>query len=226
MAELRHAATTSTSIPQDSVLATNKVLRNTYWLLALTLLCTAGCAFLSASLRVPYLGPWVTMIGYFALLFATSRFSNSPLGLVFIFLLTGFMGFTLGPVLGSIARIPGGSDIIMTAFGVTGASFLGLSAYAITSRRNFSFLGGFLTVGILGMFLLGIVALIFKLSTLSLVVSGGFLLLSGGLILWQTSEIVHGGERNYINATITLWVSIYNMFMSLLNILMAFSGDD
>ncbi len=225
MAELRHAASTA-SIPSESALATNKVLRNTYWLLALTLLCTAGCAFIAANIGVPYFGPWVTLIGYFALLFATSKTSNSPLGLVFIFLLTGFMGFTLGPLLGAVARVPGGSDMIMTAFGVTGVSFLGLSAYAITSRRDFSFIRGFLMVGILGAFLLGLVAMIFHLSTLSLVVSSAFLLLSAGLILYQTGEIINGGERNYILATITLWVSIYNMFMSLLHLLMAFSGED
>ncbi|MEM9386402.1 MAG: Bax inhibitor-1/YccA family protein [Pseudomonadota bacterium] len=225
MAELRHATSTA-SIPSESALATNKVLRNTYWLLALTLLCTSGCAFIAASIGAPYLGPWVTLIGYFVLLFATSKTSESPLGLVFIFLLTGFMGFTLGPLLGAMARVPGGSEMIMTAFGVTGVSFLGLSAYAITSRRDFSFMRGFLTVGILGAFLLGLVAMIFHLSTLSLVVSSAFLLLSAGLILYQTGEIINGGERNYILATITLWVSIYNMFMSLLHLLMAFSGED
>ncbi|MEO0421349.1 MAG: Bax inhibitor-1/YccA family protein [Pseudomonadota bacterium] len=225
MAELRHATSTA-SIPSESALATNKVLRNTYWLLAMTLLCTAGCAYLAASIGVPYFGPWVTLIGYFVLLFATSKTSESPLGLVFIFLLTGFMGFTLGPLLGAVARVPGGSEMIMTAFGITGVSFLGLSAYAITSRRDFSFMRGFLTVGILGAFLLGLVAMIFHLSTLSLVVSSAFLLLSAGLILYQTGEIINGGERNYILATITLWVSIYNMFMSLLHLLMAFSGED
>lgn len=226
MAELRQAATHSASIPRDSVLATNQVLRNTYWLLALTLLCTAGCAWLAAALSVPPISPWITLIGYFGLLFATSRFSESPLGLLFIFLLTGFMGFTLGPILGAVASFPGGNEMIMTAFGITGISFLGLSAYAITTRQSFDFMRGFLLVGILGAFVLGIVAMIFNLGTLSLVVSAAFLLLSGGLILYQTGQIVNGGERNYILATITLWVSLYNMFMSLLHLLMAFGGDE
>lgn len=226
MAELRQPATTATSLRQESALATNKVLRNTYWLLALTLLCTAGCAFLAAALQVPPISPWITLIGYFGLLFATSRFSESSLGLLFIFLLTGFMGFTLGPILSAIANIPGGSQMIMTAFGVTGVAFLGLSAYAVTTRQDFSFMRGFLLVGIIGAFLLGIVAMIFNLGTLSLVVSAAFLLLSSGLILYQTGEIVNGGERNYVLATITLWVSIYNMFMSLLHLLMAFGGDE
>jgi modulator of FtsH protease len=211
---------------QESVLATNSVLRNTYWLLALTLLCTAGCAALSSAIGVPYMGPWIPLIGYFVLLFLTTKFSNSSMGLVFIFLLTGFMGVTLGPILSMVASIPNGDQTIMTAFGATGAIFLGLSAYAVTTRKNFSFLGGFLMVGIIGAFVLGLIAVIFNLSALSLAVSAAFVLLSSGLILYQTGEIVNGGERNYILATITLWVSIYNLFMSLLHLLMAFGGDD
>jgi modulator of FtsH protease len=211
---------------QESVLATNSVLRNTYWLLALTLLCTAGCAAISSALALPHPGMILTLVGYFGLLFLTHKFSNSSLGLVFIFLLTGFMGFTLGPILSAVASFPNGDQTIMTAFGATGVIFLGVSGYALTTRKRFSFMSGFLVVGILGAFVLGLIAAIFQLSALSLAVSAAFVLLSSGLILYQTGEIVNGGETNYILATITLWVSLYNLFMSLLHLLMAFSGED
>lgn len=211
---------------QESVLATNSVLRNTYWLLALTLLCTAGCAAISSALSLPHPGMILTLVGYFGLLFLTHKFSNSSLGLVFIFLLTGFMGFTLGPILSAVASFPNGDQTIMTAFGATGAIFLGVSAYALTTRKRFSFMSGFLVVGILGAFVLGLIAAIFQITALSLAVSAAFVLLSSGLILYQTGEIVNGGETNYILATITLWVSLYNLFMSLLHLLMAFGGDD
>ena len=125
-----------------------------------------------------------------------------------------------------LTALPNGSQLVMTALGTTAVAFLGLSAYAIKSGRDFSFMGGFLTIGAIGAFVLGIVAIIFNLSTLSLVVSGLFLIVSGGLMLYQTSQIVRGGETNYILATITLYVSIYNMFLSLLHLLGAASGDD
>jgi modulator of FtsH protease len=212
---------------EESVLATNKVLRNTYMLLALTLLCTAGTAALSMRLSLPHPGLLITLVGYFGLLFLTTKFRESGLGLLFVFALTGFMGFTLGPIVSMyVQAVPNGSQLVATAFGATGAIFVGLSAIALTTRKNFSFMGGFLMVGILTAFVLGLVAYFFQLSGLSLAVSGMFVLLSSGLILYQTSEIIHGGERNYIMATITLWVSIYNLFTSLLHLLGAFGGDD
>ena len=203
-----------------SALATNKVLRNTYLLLSATLGFSALVAWLSASLGLPYLGPWITLGGYFALLYAVTKTANSGWGIVWVFALTGFMGLTIGPIVSYYARaFPDGHSLVMTAFGTTAVAFLALSAYAIRSGRRFTLMGGFLTVGIITAFLLGIVALVFSMPTLSLVVSGLFVMLMSGLILYETGEIIHGGETNYIHATVTLYVSIYNMFMSLLHLL-------
>ena len=211
---------------QPSVLSTNKVIRNTYILLSMTLLFSALTAGISMSLNLPYPGMLITFAGYFGLLFLTTRFSNSALGLVFVFALTGFMGYTLGPILNFYTSLPNGNQIVMTALGGTGAIFLSLSGYALTSRKDFSFMGAFLMVGILVAFLAGIAAALFSLPGLSLAVAAMFVLLMSGLILYQTSQIIHGGETNYILATVTLYVSIYNLFLSLLQLLGAFSGDD
>ncbi|MGH8476918.1 MAG: Bax inhibitor-1/YccA family protein [Methylococcales bacterium] len=211
-----------------SILETNKVLKNTYLLLSMTLLFSAATAGLAMVMNLPPFSPFLTLVGYFGLLFLTSKFSNSGLGILFIFALTGFMGLTLGPIIGLYLTVfSNGSQLVMTALGGTGVIFLGLSGYALTSRKDFSFLGGFLMVGILVAFLAGIVALFVpSMPGLSLAVSAMFILLMSGMILYQTSEIMNGGETNYILATITLYVSIYNLFVSLLHILGAFSGDD
>jgi modulator of FtsH protease len=217
---------TVVSTGRESVLATNKVLRNTYLLLGATLAFSAAMAGVSMALDVPYFGLF-TLLGYFGLLFAVHKTRNSSWGIVWTFALTGFMGLTLGPILDFyIKALPNGSQLIMTSLGVTGAAFLGLPACAGRSQKDFSFMGGFLAVGAIGAFVLGLIAYFFNLSTLSLVVSGMFLLVSGGYILWQTSEIIRGGETNYITATVTLYVAIYNMFLSLLHILGVASGDD
>lgn len=211
-----------------SILETNKVLKNTYLLLSMTLLFSAATAGLAMVMNLPPFSPFLTLVGYFGLLFLTSKFSNSALGILFIFALTGFMGLTLGPIIGLyLTLFSNGSQLVMTALGGTGVIFLGLSGYALTSRKDFSFLGGFLMVGILVAFLAGIIALFVpSMPGLSLAVSAMFMLLMSGMILYQTSEIMYGGETNYILATITLYVSIYNLFVSLLHILGAFSGDD
>lgn len=212
---------------RGSALTTNKVLRNTYLLLAATLGFSALLAGAAMMFNVAPLNPWITLIVYFGLLFAVSKTENSSWGLVSIFALTGFLGFTLGPIVNMYLQfLPNGAQVVTTALGITAATFVGLSAYAIKSERDFSFLGGFLTVGIIGAFLLGLVAMIFHLSTLSLVVSGVFVIAMAGLMLYQTSEIIHGGETNYIRATLTLYISIYNMFLSLLRLLGAASSDD
>ena len=211
----------------ESTLATNKVLRNTYMLPSMTLLFSALTAGLAMMFNMPPLGLIVTMVGYFGLLFATTKFSNSALGLVFIFALTGFMGLTLGPIISMyLTNFSNGSELVMTALGGTGVIFIGLSAYALTTRKDFSFLGGFLMVGILVAFLAGIGAMVFAIPAMSLAVSAMFILLMSGLILYQTSEIIHGGETNYILATISLYVSIYNLFLSLLQLLGVFGGND
>jgi modulator of FtsH protease len=209
-----------------SELSTNKVLRNTYLLLGATLGFSALTAGLAAALNMPPMGMLVTIGGYFALLFATMKTRDSAWGLLFVFLLTGFLGLTLGPLVSYYVKfVPNGSQVVMMALGTTAVSFVGLSAYAVTSKRDFSFMGGFLTVGIIAAFVLSLVAFFFNVPTLSLAVSAMFVLLSSGVILYQTSEIIHGGETNYISATVTLYVSIYNMFVSLLRLFSAGSNN-
>ena len=204
---------------------TSKVLRNTYALLSMTLLFSGLTAGLSMALNLPHPGLILTLVGYFGLLFATAKFRNSGLGLVFVFALTGFMGYTLGPILNAYLSMANGSQIVMTAMGATGAIFLGLSGYALVSRRDFSFMGSFLMVGILVGFLAGIGAILFDMPALSLAVSAMFVLLMSGLILWETSNIIHGGETNYIMATVTLFVAIFNLFTSLLHLLGFMNGE-
>ncbi|MEK9785862.1 MAG: Bax inhibitor-1/YccA family protein [Gammaproteobacteria bacterium] len=219
--------TLSASRPVVQGVEFNKVLKNTYALLSATLLFSALTAGLSMMMGWPHPGLIVTLVGYFGLLFLAGKFRNSSLGLVFVFGLTGFMGLTLGPIISFyVNAIPNGDQLVMTALGGTGLIFLGLSAYALKSQKDFSFLGGMLFAGILVAFLAGIGAAVFSIPALSLAVSAMFVILMSAMILYQTSAIIHGGETNYIMATITLYVSIYNLFLSLLQLLGAFSGDD
>ncbi|WP_218814078.1 Bax inhibitor-1/YccA family protein [Rickettsiella endosymbiont of Dermanyssus gallinae] len=210
----------------ESVLATNTVLRNTYILLGLTMLfsaLTAGMAMLSDS---PPLNPLITLVGYFGLLFLTSRTRNSGWGLLSVFALTGFMGYTLGPILNHyIHGFTNGQALVMMSSGATGLIFFALSAHALITQKDFSFMSGFLMVGMIVAFLASIATLFFHIPALMLTVSAVFVLLSSGVILLQTSQIIHGGETNYIMATVTLYVSLYNIFLSLLNLLGAFSGN-
>ncbi len=203
----------------ESALATNKVIRNTYMLLSMTLLFAAVTAGAAVALKLPHPGLIVTLIGYFGLLFVTTKLRDSGWGLVSVFALTGFMGYTLGPIVSHYLGLPNGGQTVMTAMAGTAAIFLGLSAYALSTRRDFSFMGGFLMVGILVAFLAGLGAIFFEMPVLSLAVSAMFVLLMSGLILYQTSEIIHGGETNYVMATVTLFVSIFNLFTSLLHLL-------
>ncbi len=212
---------------QPGILEVNQVLRNTYALLAMTLLFSAGTAGLSMALDLPHPGTIITLVVYFGLLFLTSKFSNSAWGILFVFALTGFLGLTLGPILNFyIHSIHNGGQLVMTALGGTGLIFFGLSAYALVSRKDFSFMGGMLMAGILVAFLASIATLFFPMPGLQIAVSAMFILLMSGMILFQTSEIIHGGENNYILATVTLYVSIFNLFLSLLQILGIFGGDD
>jgi len=211
---------------QTSAFASNKIVSNTYTLLSMTLLFSAMTAGISMSLNLPHPGLLLTLVGYFGLLFATTKFRDSGLGLAFVFALTGFMGYTLGPILNSYLAMANGSQIVMTAMAGTGAIFLALSGYALTSRKDFSFMGGFLMTGILVAFLAGLGAVLFEMPVLSLAVSAMFVLLMSGLILYETSNIIHGGETNYIMATVTLFVSIFNLFTSLLHLLGFMSSDN
>ena len=210
----------------ESILATNKVIRNTYTLLSMTLMFSALMAAVAYQLNWPPLGFIVTLIGFFGLLFLTSKTSNSAWGLLSVFAFTGFMGITIGPIVNLyVSAFSNGHELVMMAMGGTGVIFLGLSGYALTTRKDFSFMGGFLMIGILVAFLAGIGAMVFNVPGLSLAVSAVFIMLMGGKILYDTSALVHGGETNYIMATVSLYVSIYNLFLSLLHLLGAFAGE-
>jgi modulator of FtsH protease len=206
--------------------AANKVIRNTYTLLSLTLMFSGLVAGVSMMLNLPHPGIMLTLIGYFGLLFAITKFRDQGLGIALVFALTGFMGYTLGPILNAYLSMANGGSIIMMAMGSTGAIFLGLSGYALVSRKDFSFMGGFLIVGILVAFVAGLGAIFLQMPMLSLAVSSMFVLLMSGLILYQTSAIIHGGETNYVMATVTLFVSIFNLFTSLLHLMGFMSGDN
>jgi modulator of FtsH protease len=211
----------------ESVLAANRLVRDTYLLLAATLAFSAMTAGVSMALNLPHPGLIITLVGYFGLLFLTTKFRRSGWGLVFVFALTGFMGLTLGPIISAyLSLFSNGAQLVMTAFGGTAAIFLGLSGYALTTRKDFSFIGGFLFAGILVAFLAGLGAAIFSIPALSLAVSAMFVLLMAGLILYQTSEMVHGGETNFIMATVTLYVALFNLFTTLLHLLGVFAGED
>ena len=211
----------------DAALATNKVLKNTFTLLSMTLLFSAAVAGVSMAFNWPHPGLLITLVGYFGLLFLTYKLANSVWGLAAVFALTGFMGLTIGPIVSHyLTAFQNGHQLVMLAMGGTGLIFLGLAGYAMTTRKDFSFMAGFLTVGILVAFLGSLVAVFFQIPGLSLAVSAMFVLLMSGLILYQVSEIVRGGETNYILATVTLFVSIYNLFLSLLQLLGVFAGDE
>jgi modulator of FtsH protease len=177
-----------------TTLSTNRVLRNTYLLLSLTLAFSAVTAGASMALGLPHPGILITLVGYFGLLFLTTKFRNSGAGIACVFALTGFMGYTLGPILSHYLSLPHGGQIVMMAMGGTAAIFLALSGYVLATRKDFSFMGGFLMVGILVAFLAGLGAVFFEMPGLALAVSAMFVLLMSGLILFETSNIIHGGE--------------------------------
>jgi len=218
---MRQGATYDATVGSD----VSSVLRNTYMLLGLTLAFSAFIAYLSMSMGWPHPGLIITLVGFYGLLFAIHKTQNSGLGLVFTFALTGFMGYTLGPILAAYIGA-GAGDMVANALGLTALVFFGLSGYALVTRKDFSFLAGFLMAGffvLLGTMLIGF---FFQIPGLNLAISAGFVLFSSAAILFQTSAIIHGGERNYVLATVTLFVSIYNLFLSLLQLLTAFSGDE
>jgi len=217
----------SASTSPDITPAAAQTLRNTYRLLAMTLVFSAVVAATSVALRLPAPGLLLTLAGYFGLLFLTSHLRNSAWGLLSVFALTGFMGYTLGPILTAYLSLANGTALIATAMGTTGVVFLALSAYARRENAvDMMRFGTFLFVGVLTAFLLGLAAVFFSIPALSLAVSGLFVLLMSGLIMYETQNIVRGGETNYIMATVTLFVAIYNLFLSLLQLLGFFAGED
>jgi modulator of FtsH protease len=215
----------ASTAPQTAVAASNRVIRNTYMLLSMTLLFSGIMAAISVTFKLPHPGLIISLAGYFGLLFLTYKCRNSGWGLLSVFALTGFLGFTSGPLISSYLGLANGGMIVTQAMLATGAIFISLSLYALTSKRDFSFMGGFLMVGIIVAFLAGIGAALFSIPALSLAVSAMFVLLMSGLILYETSNIIRGGETNYIMATTSLFVAIFNLFTSLLQLL-GFANSD
>ncbi len=215
----------SVATPAGRTATASRVLRNTYALLSLTLLFSAGIAAVSAAAQWPAPGILLSLAGNLGLLFVIYRLKNSAWALPAVFGLTGFMGYTLGPLLSKVMTLPGGGQVIAMALAATGAVFLALSAWALTTRRDFSVMGGFLFAGMVVALLAGLAAVFLQIPALGLAVSAMVALLSAGLILVETSRIVHGGESNYVLATVGLYVSIFNLFTSLLS-LFGLGGSD
>ena len=208
-----------------SAIEINKVLRNTYTLLAMTLAFSAAVAGISMSLGLPHPGLIITLVGFYGLLFLVHKTAESSMGVVSCFAFTGFLGYTLGPVLNMVIGA-GGGELIMIALGGTALIFFALSAYVLTTKKDMSFMGGMMTA-LFVVLIVGMIANIFlQIPAFSLAMSALFILFSSGMILMQTSSIINGGERNYILATVTLFVSLYNIFISLIHLLMAFGGSD
>ncbi|WP_043199498.1 Bax inhibitor-1/YccA family protein [Pseudomonas putida] len=204
----------------------SKVLRNTYSLLALTLAFSGVMAFVAQQMRVGYPNIFVVLIGFYGLFFLTNKLRDSAWGIVSTFALTGFMGFILGPILNRYLGMAGGAEVVSSAFAMTALVFGGLSAYVLITRKDMSFLSGFITAGFFVLLGAVVASFFFQISGLQLAISAGFVLFSSVCILFQTSAIIHGGERNYIMATISLYVSIYNLFVSLLQLFGIMSRDD
>ena len=196
---------------------TSKVLRNTYALLAMTVLFSAVTAGIAMALNVPYLGLW-TLLPYIAFLWLTEKNKNNAMGLVWVFALTGWLGFTIGPIINYYLQTSGYEPVLL-ALGGTALIFFACSAYVLTTRKNLGFMSGFLITGLIVAFVAAIANYFMQIPGLSIALSCMFLVISSGLLMWQTSEIIHGGERNYISATVMMYVMLYNIFSSLLHLI-------
>lgn len=202
------------------VLSTNKLIRNTYTLLSMTLLFSAATAGLSMVLNLPPMAYMLSLGGSLLLIWLVlPRTANSAAGIGVVFAITGLMGLGLGPILNIYAHMPNGPQIIATALGGTGAIFLGLSGYALTTKRDFSFMGGFLFTGLIVVLLAMLASMFFPMPGMSLAISAAVVLLMSGFILFDTSRMVNGGVDNYILMTVSLYLHIYNLFIHLLNLL-------
>jgi modulator of FtsH protease len=211
----------------ESALQTNKVIKNTYMLLSATLLFSALTAMVSLLMHMPMWTYTVSVIGAMLLgIFVLPKSANSSSGLGVIFLITGMMGFGLGAVLSIYLALPNGPQIVATSLGGTGIIFMGLSGYALTSKRDFSFMGGFVFAGMMVMMLAVVANIFMQIPALHLAIAAGFILLMSAYILFQTSQMINGGETNYIMATYGLYLAIFNIFISLLQILGVLGGDD
>ncbi len=210
------------TLTQADVQVKNAVLKNTYLLLSMTLLFSAATAYISMIYYLPHPGTLAFILGAYGLMFLTHALKNSALGILAVFAFTGFMGYTLGPLLNSVLALENGDSIIIMSMFSTGIIFLGLSGHVLVSKKDYSYLGGFLFIGIITAFLAMLAAILFNIPGLHLAVSSVFVLISSGMILFQTSQIINGGEKNYLLATISLYVSLYNLFISLMHIFSAF----
>ena len=210
----------------QSLVSTNKVLKNTYMLLGMTLGFSAVTASLAMAVGLsPMMGLVLMLVG-FGLLFVVNRMADTAKGLPAIFAFTGVMGAALGPTLNYYVALPGGPSMIMQALGGTAIVFFGLSAYALTTRKDFSYMGGFLMVGLIVAIVAGIANIFLGIPALSLTISAAIVMIMSGLILFDTSRIVNGGETNYIRATVSLYLNVYNLFINLLHLIGAFTGGD
>ena len=214
------------NVAVDAVVSTNKVLRNTYMLLGLTLLFSAMTAGVAMAMNLSHTMALVLMLVGFGLLFVVNRTADSGKGLVAIFAFTGVMGASLGPMLSYYLQMANGPAMVMQALGGTAVVFFGLSAYALTTRKDFSYLGGFLMVGLIAAIVAMIANIFLAIPALQLTISAVVVMIMSGLILFDTSRIVNGGETNYIRATVGLYLNIYNLFIHLLNLIAAFTGND
>ncbi|WP_281557218.1 Bax inhibitor-1/YccA family protein [Thalassomonas sp. RHCl1] len=210
---------------QSSALEINKVLRNTYMLLSMTLAFSAVTAGVSMAMGLSHIAALVMTLVAFGLLFVVNKQADKANGIFWIFAFTGLMGASLGPMLNMYAAMPNGGSLIMQALGGTALIFFSLSAYALTTKKDFSFMGGFLMVGLIVAIIASIANIFFAIPALSLAISSAIILIMSGLILFDTSRIIHGGERNYIRATVSLYLNIYNIFTSLLHLLGALNDD-
>jgi modulator of FtsH protease len=214
------------TVSQSSAVEINKVLKNTYMLLSMTLAFSAVTAGISMAMNLPHGAALVMTLIAFGLMFVVNKKADSASGIYWIFAFTGLMGASLGPMLNAYAAMPNGASLIMQALGGTALIFFALSGYALTSKKDFSFMGGFLMVGLIVAVVAMIANLFFQIPALSLAISAAIIMIMSGLILFDTSRIINGGERNYIRATISLYLSIYNIFVHLLSLLGVLGSDD
>ena len=215
-----------TAASQSSAIEINKVLRNTYMLLGMTLAFSAVTAGVSMAMGLSHIAALVMTLAAFGLLFVVNKKADQASGIYWIFAFTGLMGASLGPMLNVYAGMPGGGALIMQALGGTALIFFALSAYALTSKKDFSFMGGFLMVGLVVAVIAIIANLFLAIPAISLALNAAIIMIMSGLILFDTSRIIHGGERNYIRATVSLYLNIYNIFVHLLHLLAVLSGND
>lgn len=211
---------------QASVLQTNKVLRNTYMLLAMTMAFSAVCAGVAMAMNLSQGIAMMMSIGALVMIFFLNKAAQSSAGILFVFAFTGLLGASLGPMLNYYASFPGGSELIFQALGTTALVFFGLSGYVLTTKKDFSFMGGFLLVGLIVAVVASLANIFLGIPALSLAVSAAIVFIMSGFILFDTSRIINGGETNYIRATVSMYLNIYNLFTSILHLLGAFGSDD